>query len=250
MTNIRAHIFVATPCYGGVVTLRYLHATLGLVLYGLQHGLQVSLETLSYESLITRGRNALVAKFLDKADATHLLFVDADIGFDPRQVDRMLALDEDVVAGMYPLKTFTWDQAALDRALAGEVLDTAAMRYVGAPCEGAALEQRDGFLTGSYAGTGFMLIRRQALLRMIEAYPQTRYTAIHTAVQPSSSAHLFALFDCVIDPGSGHYLSEDYTFCQRWRAIGGRIWLDPHGVLVHVGPHDFAGSAANRMQEP
>ncbi len=243
----KPHVFVATPCYGGVVTLRYMHATLALVLYGLQHGIQVSLETLSYESLITRGRNALVAKFLDNETATHLLFVDADIGFDPRQVERMLAFDEDIVAGMYPLKTFTWDQAALDRALAGEALDTAAVRYVGAPCEGAALERRDGFLTGSYAGTGFMLIRRRVLLRMIEAYPDTRYTAVHTAADAPASAHLFALFDCVIDRETGHYLSEDYTFCQRWRALGGRIWLDPQGVLVHVGPHDFAGSAAGRM---
>jgi hypothetical protein len=55
------------------------------------------------------------------------------------------------------------------------------------------------------------------------------------------------LFDCVIDRETGHYLSEDYTFCQRWRAIGGRIWLDPTGMLVHVGAHDFAGSAEGRV---
>lgn len=240
-----AHVFVATPCYGGVVTLRYMHALLGLVLYGLQHGIQVSLETLSYESLITRGRNALVAKFLEKADATHLLFIDADIGFDPRQVERMLAFDEDVVAGMYPLKTLDWDQQALERAHGGEVLETAALRFVGAVCDGDALERRDGFVTASYAGTGFMLIRRRVLLQMMEAYPRTRYTATHTGQMAASH---FALFDCVIDPDSGHYLSEDYTFCKRWRAIGGRIWLDPAGALVHVGAHDFAGSAAGRMR--
>ena len=244
---VKPHVLVATPCYGGVVTLRYMHSVLGLVLYGLQHGIQISLETLSYESLITRGRNALVAKFLDKADASHLLFVDADIGFDPRQLARMLAFDEDVVAGMYPLKTLTWDAAALARAQAGEVLDTAPIRYVGAVCEGEALQRRDGFVTGSYAGTGFMLIRRQVLLQMTEAYPQTRYTAIHTAPDATDSPHLFALFDCIIDPATGHYLSEDYTFCQRWRALGGLIWLDPQGVLAHVGPHDFVGSAAGRV---
>jgi hypothetical protein len=242
------HIFVATPCYGGAVSLRYMHGVIGLLLYGLQYGFAVSIETLSHESLITRGRNTLVSKFLDKADATHLLFIDADIGFEPQQVARMLAFGEDVVAGMYPLKTLAWDEAALDRARGGEGVDTAPIRFVGKPCEGEALETRGGFLTGQYAGTGFMMIRRDALIRLIEAYPDTRYTATHTTTEAAQSAHQYALFDCVIDKATGHYLSEDYTFCQRWRAIGGRVWLDPQGVLAHVGSHDFVGCAAGRLQ--
>jgi hypothetical protein len=243
------HILVATPCYGGAVSLRYMHGVIALLMYGLQHGFIVSIETLSYESLITRGRNTLVSKFLDKAEATHLLFIDADIGFEPRQVARMLAFGEDVVAGMYPLKTLAWDEAAVDRARHGESVDSAPIRFVGKPCEGEALETREGFLTGSYAGTGFMMIRREALLRLIEAYPETRYTAAHTTADAAQSPNQYALFDCIIDKASGHYLSEDYTFCQRWRAIGGRVWLDPQGVLAHVGSHDFVGCAAGRLAE-
>ena len=91
-----------------------------------------------------------------------------------------------------------------------------------------------------------MLIRRQTLERMIAAYPETNYTAAHTAAAPSLSPNQYALFDCMIDRASGHYLSEDYTFCRRWRDIGGRIWLDTQGELIHVGPHEFLGQPGVR----
>jgi hypothetical protein len=204
-------------------------------------GFRVSIELLGYDSLITRSRNALVAKFLDTETATHLLFIDADIAFEVEQVARMLRFDQDVVAGMYPLKMIHWDAAAIRRAQSGEPPDSAPIGYVGVSCQGEEAESRDGFVTGVYAGTGFMLIRRSVFHRMIEAYPETRYTAAHTQPVPSASPNQYALFDCMIDPATRHYLSEDYAFCQRWRSIGGRLWLDTQGELTHIGPHEFAG---------
>jgi hypothetical protein len=240
------HLVVATPCFGGMVSQRYMQSAMALLLYGTQTGMAVSIELLGYDSLITRSRNALVARFLDMPTATHLLFVDADTGFTVDQVLRMLRFDQDIVAGMYPLKLIDWDSAALARARGGEPVETAPLRYVGTPCEGAELARQDGFVTGEYAGTGFMLIRRQTLERMIAAYPETNYTAAHTAAAPSLSPNQYALFDCMIDRASGHYLSEDYTFCRRWRDIGGRIWLDTQGELIHVGPHEFLGQPGMR----
>jgi len=143
-------------------------------------GVPMQIELLGYNSLITRSRNPLVARFLDTPGASHLLFVDADIGFEVAQVARMLQLGEDLVAGMYPLKLIDWDPGALARAHAGEPVETAPIRYVGTPCEGADRREPDGFLTGLYAGTGFMLLRRAALEAMIRACGHTRHTAIHT----------------------------------------------------------------------
>lgn len=240
------HLVVGTPCYGGMVSQRYMQSTIALMQAGTASGFQVTIELLGYDSLITRSRNTLVARFLDTASASHLLFVDADIGFGVEQVARMLRFDQDIVAGMYPLKVMDWSPAADARRQAGEAADAAALRYVGAPCEGAALERRDGFVTGLYAGTGFMLIKRQVLSRMIGAYPGLRYTAAHTQAAPSRSPNQYALFDCMIEPETGHYLSEDYTFCRRWRDIGGTLWLDTQGPLIHVGPHEFAGQPAQR----
>jgi hypothetical protein len=210
-------------------------------------GFRVSVELLGYDSLVTRSRNTLVSKFLNTESATHLLFIDADITFEAAQIVRMLRFGEDVVAGVYPLKMMLWDEAASERAGSGESPDTAALRYVGYPAEGAEFEARDGFVTGWYAGAGYMMISRSALRRMTEAFPETRYTAAHTGPVPDSSPNQYALFDCMIDPVTGHYLSEDYTFCARWRSIGGKIWLDTLGQLVHVGAHEFRGEPRLRF---
>lgn len=241
-----AHLFLATPCYGGLVHQRYMHSCLDLILRGPALGIAVSIEMLGYESLITRGRNALVSRFLDRPETTHLLFVDSDIAFGSEQVLRMLALDVDVAAGMYPLKTVDWSVDALVRAEQGEPLDTVPLRYVGVPCPEDERETREGFCTAEYAGTGFMMIRRNVFERMIAAFPDTRYTAAHTERVPSSSPNQYALFDCMIDTETGHYLSEDYAFCKRWRGIGGKIWLDTQGALAHIGVHEFNGRPALR----
>jgi hypothetical protein len=235
-------LFVATPCYGGMVHQRYMQSAIGLLQQGPALGFRVRIELLGYDSLITRSRNTLVSKFLDDPTATHLLFVDADIAFEVEQVVRMMHFGEDVVAGMYPLKAIHWDAGAVERArLGAESFDSAPLRYVGFPCEGDALESRDGFVTGLYAGTGFMLIRRSVFLRMIDAFPETRYATAHTQAEPSLSPNQYALFDCMIDPATRHYLSEDYAFCHRWRSMGGRVWLDTRGELTHIGSHEFAG---------
>jgi hypothetical protein len=241
------HLVVGTPCFGGMVTQRYMQCVYTLLRWGLQNGIEISLEMLGYESLITRGRNTLLATFLDKPTATHLMFIDADMGFEPMHVGRLLDFDGDVAAGMYPLKQINWDAPAIERAVGGEHIGTSALRYVGAFCEGEALKVRDGFATAQYAGTGFMLIKRAAVERMIEAYPETRYLSAHNQARPSPNS--YALFDTLIHPQTGEYLSEDYAFCHRLRAIGGEVWLDTDSCLVHVGAHEFIGDAYARFGE-
>lgn len=242
------HIVVCTPCFGGLVHQGYMLATTNLLMLGMQMGFQVSVDLLGYDSLITRSRNTLVTQFMDRPDATHLMFIDADITFQPAQVLRMVCFDQDVVAGMYPLKLRDWSQEAIGR-IRTESLETAALRYVGLPCQGEARQMRDGFVTGEYAGTGFMMIRRGALQRMMTAYPNLAFAAAHDRADQAPSPHRFALFDCMIEPETRHYLSEDYTFCRRWRDIGGQIWLDTRGPLVHTGAHDFTGNPGTRFTE-
>jgi len=248
MPNKAPHIFIATPCYGGLVTQRYMQCVFTLLQRGTERGFGVSLQMLGYESLITRGRNTLVSMFLDNPTATHLMFIDADIGFDPTEVEHMLALGEDVVAGMYPLKILDWDEHAILRVNRGEHFETAALRYVGVPLEENTRERRNGLVTAEFAGTGFMLIRREAIARMVEAYPETRYAAAHNFTNMPQSSNYYALFDCMIEPGTGHYLSEDYAFCRRWREIGGKVWLNTHSRLTHIGAHEFLGDPSYRHE--
>jgi hypothetical protein len=241
------HVVVCTPCFGGMVHHGYMLATTNLLLLGLQQGFTVSVELLGNDSLITRSRNTLVARFLDRPDATHLLFVDADITFQPHDVLRMAALDQDVVAGMYPLKLKGWTEDAVGRVRLGESPETAPLRYVGLPEAGQRRQSSQGFITAEYAGTGFMMIRRGALLAMMARHPELKFANAHDRATPNPSPYQFALFDCMIDPETRDYLSEDYTFCRRWRAMGGQIWLDTRARLIHTGPHDFTGNPSPRF---
>jgi hypothetical protein len=238
-------ILIGTPCYGGMVMQGYMESIIKLMSYAAQNQFDVSLALLGGDSLITRSRNKLVATFLDMKQATHLMFIDADISFRPEDVHRMLTFDHDVVAGMYPVKNFDWAQARrkIDADMAEDKLAESGLHFVGTPCMEKDREHRGGFITGIYAGTGFMLIRRSCLERMVLAYPQTKYDIAHVYPIPKErSENQYALFDCMIEPGTHIYLSEDFTFCRRWRDIGGKIWLDPHSRLTHHGMFRFHGS--------
>lgn len=243
----RPFVFIATPCYGGLLHQGWVTSLLATIQYADPAGFDVTLAMLGNDSLVTRSRNTLLAQFRAFEPATHLLFVDADITFDPMQIQRMLLADKEVVAGIYPFKVLNNGPAA-DRHLAdGESPDTAPLAYVGTPETGDAYRREGDFVTASYAGTGFMMIRRDAVERLIAAYPETAYRTAATATTnvPAHQAH--ALFECMIDPETGLYLSEDYGFCWRWRAIGGRIWLDLQGQLGHTGAHEFHGEPFTRF---
>ena len=92
-----------------------------------------------------------------------------------------------------------------------------------------------------------MLLKRRVIERMIEAYPQTRYTGAHAYSNAAGGGVSYALFDCLIDKATNAYVSEDFGFCQRWRDIGGKIWLDTEGRLTHVGSYNFQGDPGPRF---
>lgn len=243
-------LFIGTPAYGGMITVHYMQSIFALLYQETITDLNVMLRVEANESLITRGRNTIVAAFLDLPPEPEdfMMFIDADIGFSVSQIKRMLDFNRDVVIGMCPLKKINYDQAARDRFNAGEPLETAQLRYIGVPCDGEEFKLIDGFVTGIYGGTGFMMIKRGALELMTAKYPETHYTAAHNSPSDNQSSNLFSLFDCMIEPETGHYLSEDYTFCYRWRKLGGTVWLDTRSKLTHVGPYAFEGNLEQRFR--
>lgn len=243
-------VYIGTPCYAGLVSHIYMQSVLRLMMAPPQPGLRLGLLMSAHDSLITRARNTIVSNFLDKPDATHLIFIDSDIGFEPQDFYRLLALDEDFAAGRYPLKIRNWEKvlAWAKEAPNGTNLESIGLEYVGHPCPVSEVEARNGFMTGIYAGGGFMMIKRVVLERMIAAYPETKYRKAHTYPKAETpSDNLYNLFECMIDPDTGDYLSEDFTFCRRWRELGGKIWLDTQSALVHVGAHEFRGEPFIKM---
>lgn len=243
------NIFVATPCFGGMVTQAYMQSVIALMQHQATPPLNLTLALLGNDALITRSRNTLVSTFLNTTSATHLLFIDADISFTPEQVCRLLDAGKDVVGAMYPIKTLDWELATLRPANSLESDEEAALHYVGTPLEDGDARWEGDFVTASYSGTGMLLIRRGVVETMIAAYPDLQYRAIHSYPRQKRTPDTqFALFECLIEPEHGLYLSEDYAFCHRWRALGGEIWLDTAARLTHTGPYAFAGNPAPRYE--
>jgi hypothetical protein len=238
------HIFIATPCYGGLVTQTYMQSVIGCMSEAGAFDFRMTLSMLGNDALITRCRNTLVHQFMTRSDASHLLFVDADIGFTAADIASLLRAEKPVIGALYPLREHFWDEVTTDLIYAGETPGTACLRYVGESDVMRATPpyQDGGLLRVAYAGTGFLMIARAAIANLITAYPQTRYRRIDAPLQPPGPDAPHALFDCMIDPASGTYLSEDFAFCQRFRDIGGEIWIDRSIRLSHTGPAAFTGN--------
>tara|TARA_B100000902_G_C27318609_1_gene922837 strand:+ start:2789 stop:3706 length:918 start_codon:yes stop_codon:yes gene_type:complete len=247
------HIFIATPCYGGQIGEPYFRSMMRLAILCNKYDIQFTVSTLANESLITRGRNTLVSFFMEHPDATHLFFVDADVEFDPNDMLRMVAYDRDVVVGAYPKKAINWNSivdAARNNPEENEhTIEGHSSNYVvnfdflqddkGKPQP--QIQIRDNLIKLKDAGTGFMCIKKEVIQKMFDKHPDLKY-ANDINVDQKFEPHMYALFDCIIDPESRRYLSEDYTFCRRWQEMGGEVFLDPRTALNHVGHYTFRGN--------
>jgi hypothetical protein len=241
------NLVVATPCFGGQISVVYAASLLQLEkrLKGYR-GVNLKVLFKDGDALITRARASLVAQFLDDPAATHLLFIDSDIGFEPEQVLRLIQCGAEMCAAVYPIKRLDWDKVRKTMAAARPNPAAAALKYVFEVDDPNAVTEKAGFVKVRYAGTGFLMIRRSALERMCVRYPQLQYQRDHSIDAGTSSHHRFALFECMI-ADDGTYLSEDFAFCKRWTDMGGEIWADLDSKLDHVGPMAFRGDLASQF---
>ena len=244
------HLVVATPCFGGQVSSIYASS-----IFKLQSAIRArpnaefKVLLRDGDALITRARANLMTQFLDDPTATHFLFIDADIGFAPQQVFRLIESGADVVAGCYPIKRVNWDKAKRAMAAGRPNLAASSLDYVLEIDNPDEVKVVNGFTRVRYAGTGFLMIRRQVLEKMCAHpdYAPLQFLKEHSRDALAGSPNRFALFECMIDPATGTYLSEDFAFCKRWTDIGGEIWADLDSRLDHVGPSVFHGDVASQF---
>jgi hypothetical protein len=243
------NLAIATPCFGGQISVLYAAS-----LYKLQARIRgysdFNLKILfkDGDALITRARASLISQFLDDPDATHLLFIDADIGFEPDQVLRLIECDAEMCAAVYPIKRIDWGKVRSTMESGHPNPAAAALKYVFEVDDPDAVIEQSGFVKVRYAGTGFLMIRRQALERLCARYPHLKYSRDHSIDAATASDNRFALFECMIAE-DGTYLSEDFAFCKRWTDIGGEIWADLKSKLAHVGPMTFHGDLSSQFAE-
>ena len=218
-------IFVATPMYGGMCAGMYTKSTADLAILTTTYKIETRFYYLFNESLIPRARNYLADEFM-RSDCTHMMFIDADIGFNPEDVLSLAALaepgsDYEIVENYVGDYVFnpTGDQREIRIDQPAEVLE---------------------------GGTGFMMIQRSAFDKFAKTYPQQSYKPDHIRTDAfDGTREIMAFFDCVIDPKTKRYLSEDYMFCQWAREAGIKVWMCPWMKMQHMGSYNFSGSLAD-----
>ena len=214
----KCHLHIGMPCYGGNVSEPTMTSLLRFILMAQQVGLNWSLDTMVNESLVTRARNNLMAKMMTNQSATHFMFIDADIRFQPESILQMMACDKDVIGGLYPKKALP-------------------VNYV-INLKRETKVQGDIF-TVDTMGTGFLLFKKHVYEKLCAAHPETKYVddvGLGKQFEPT----MYSIFDVAIDE-KGHYLSEDWLFCRRWSALGGEIWAHGKVLLNHIGHYEFVG---------
>lgn len=250
-------LFIGTPMYGGMCNGVFCRSIADLTALCTANGIQIMMYYLFNESLITRARNYVCDEFL-RSPATHLLFLDSDIGFNPQDVLAMLALQDhekddeyDVLCCPYPKKCISWEKIklAVDKGFADKdpnELTKFVGDYVFNPVSGNNSFPVNRPAEISEGGTGYMMIRRKTFEKFMEAYPDKTYLPDHVRTEAFDGHREIGLyFDCAVDPVTRRYLSEDYNFCQMVRKAGMHIWLLPWVASVHHGSMGFGGSLAD-----
>ena len=245
MESKKPVVFMATPMYGGMCTGTYTAALMQTPMTFSKAGVQLYYTYMMNESLITRARNSLAYDFL-ASQATHLMFIDADIGFRPEDIVEMVKRDVDIICGLYPKKEIHWARVAdaVGKGVPADQLKdhtgTFVVNLVGNERQEVKINELMEIQNG---GTGFMLIKREvfeALADKVPEYNNDMYLAVDTERKPRIIKEFFATS---IDPDSNNrLLSEDYHFCKLARQHGFKIHAAPWVQLSHTGTYIFSGA--------
>jgi hypothetical protein len=259
MSELRKRkLFIATPMYGGQCHGMFTRSIADLTALCRHYEIGIQLYFLFNESLITRARNYCADEFM-RSDATHLMFIDSDIGFNPQDVLALLALQSDeseydIIGGPYPKKCISWEKVkmAVDKGF-GDNNPNDLERFVGDFVFNPKGNTREIAINAPAEvleiGTGFMMIRRKTFETFNEKFPEMLYTPDHVRTANfDGSRQIMAYFQDPICPKSNRLLSEDYFFCQKAQEANLRTWLCPWMQLHHVGTYIFSGSLADLAQ--
>lgn len=255
-------LYILTPCFASLCYVNYVHCLMATVELFRKFNIPLKIEFCKNDSLVSRARNNLIARAMTDYEATHFLFIDNDISWDPVDILKLLMADKDLVGGIYPLKNYDWEKLVKDpqnpynsnviqtllkrkndSQLAGILSDAAMVQHnllrYNINYVNQYLEITNNLAKVKHLATGFMMIRRKVLTNMMKAFPSTKYVDDVNFLKPEENAMAYALFDCGVE--EGHYFSEDWLFCDRWTKMGGEVFVDVSINLTHTGIEDYRG---------
>lgn len=229
-------IFLATPMYGGQCSGEFMSSVLELNNLMLRIGWGFDYYFLFSESLITRARNSLAKIFLE-SDCTHLLFIDADISFNPYDVIRMVKENKELISGVVPLKEVNWERVQNAVLNKNPNFINEGLTYVF-----NVKDDEDGKVNNNNVkevartGTGYMLIRRE-VFEQVEAEEYILQSNQRIGNFEDKTVKNF--FNTSIDQKTKFLLSEDYFFCDSWTSTGGKVYIAPYARAAHIGSFSY-----------
>jgi hypothetical protein len=248
-------ILIGTPVYDEQVLVPYHLSVLAMLAYFRRARPQAQFDSgLISSAIVTQARNAMATRVLLDPSYTHLLFIDADMGFRPELIGKMIDFDQPVVGCIYPKRVY--DHARFAEAARTtpdpEIARAIAQTYVGGADDLMAGDHGQPILRGDFAralraGTGIMLIKREALETLRDTFPELWTDDPEGAYRPLGAQGAFQVFEAM-QTSTGVFCSEDYAFCLRWvEGCGGEIWSCFNEPIRHVGRERYVGDYQARM---
>jgi len=192
-------------------------------------------------SIIITGRNMCVQSFLN-SKMSHLLFIDSDIEFDATSILMMLKANKDIVLTPYPMKAVNWDKARDMAAKSGRPIEECPYYYCMEFPDKNNIESVDGLVEIKKGPAGCMLIKREVFEKMMKAYPDMLIKQKHLVNGILAGAEeMWNFFDTDFNKKTGEFIGEDYAFCNRWTAIGGKIYANVDAYITHHGDFAYRG---------
>jgi hypothetical protein len=223
LKTTRVHICM--PCYGGQLTESTFMSFIKWANTARQLGIDWTVETMTNESLISRARNTLTAKFLNTEGSTHLMFIDADIGWEPWHLLVLLDAQKDVIGGLYPMKSLP-------------------VKWCVNGIPGQAEDPNSNHVEVTKTGTGFLLMKRE-VFEKLNAHPAVRHFNNDIGLDPKLDKDMKTYFDTAVR--ENRYYSEDWTFCENWRDLGGQVFIDKRVLLRHTGTYTYDFAAQEQV---
>jgi len=247
---------ILTPCFGGMCYVNYIDCLIKTLSLFRHFNFNIDVIFCKNDSLVSRARNNLIAKAMVDPKTTHILFIDNDITWNPIDILKLVISEKPIIGGAYPLKSYKWDRLTTAEAIKGlvdkknnsilkdMVSDAEMLQYntvnYNVNYLSNNLQVEGNVAKIKHLATGFMMIQRHVIEKMMKAFPSTKFVDDINFLEPHENEFAYALFDCGVE--EGHYYSEDWMFCQRWNKMGGSIYLDVSINLNHTGIEDYKGS--------
>jgi len=210
------HILVATPAYGCMVHIDYMHSVNNLCVMAEKAGVKVTIMTIGNNSLITEARNCLISYFVANKDLTHMLFLDADIAIPDFCVPRLVSRNVDIIGVPIPMKAFGPDYSPI--ITIGDIYSI----------------DETGLAEVEHINTACMLVSKKAAMDACMA--SEKYSkSVNRGVQLDMVQ--YDVFKC--GSFNGRYVPEDFYFCYKMRDLGYRIYADLTIPIKHCGMYEF-----------